>query len=293
LDGFTRSQRTIARTVSVTGCGYWSGRDVRVVFRSAPANAGVKFVRADLPACPRIRATVDQRIDAPRRTVLAAGGATVEMVEHILAALAGLQIDNCEVWVDAAEMPGCDGSSLQFVEALLEAGTVTQSAPCRVLPVSQLVRLGDDECWIEARPALRPGLTLQYRLDYGPASVIGRQTLSVAVAPESFRSELCSSRTFLLRSEADWLQAQGLAKHARYRDLLVFGDDGPIDNTLRYPDECVRHKLLDLVGDLALAGCPISGHIVAYRSGHRLNAELVRTLIAQQANRGQGRLQSA
>ncbi|MGD9646073.1 MAG: UDP-3-O-acyl-N-acetylglucosamine deacetylase [Pirellulales bacterium] len=293
MDGTTRNQRTIARTVSVTGTGYWSGRDVRVVFRSAPADAGVTFVRADLVECPRIPATVDRRIDAPRRTVLAAGGATVEMIEHILAALAGLQIDNCEVWVDAAEMPGSDGSSLAFVEALLEAGTVAQAVPCRVLPVNEIVRLGDDECWIEARPALRPGLTLQYRLDYGPASIIGRQTLSLAITPETFQTELCASRTFLLRSEADWLRAQGLAKRARFSDLLVFGDDGPIDNTLRYPDECVRHKLLDLVGDLALAGCPISGHVVAYRSGHHLNAELVRTLIAQQAYCGQGRLQSA
>ncbi|MBX9787982.1 MAG: UDP-3-O-acyl-N-acetylglucosamine deacetylase [Pirellulales bacterium] len=293
LDSSTRSQRTIARTASVTGCGYWSGRDVRVVFRSAPVDAGVTFVRADLVSCPRIPAVVERRIDAPRRTVLAGDGATVEMVEHILAALAGLRIDNCEVWVDAAEMPGCDGSSLQFVEALLEAGVVAQSAPCRVLHVRETVRLGDDECWIEARPALRPGLTLQYRLDYGPASVIGRQTLSVAVTPESFQKELCSSRTFLLRSEAEWLRSQGLAGHARYSDLLVFGDDGPIGNTLRYPDECVRHKLLDLVGDLALAGGPINGHVVAYRSGHHLNAELVRTLIAEQASRGQGRLQIA
>ena len=266
---------------------------MRVEFRPAAANAGVIFVRGDLAGAPRIAATVDRRIDAPRRTVLASNGAQVEMVEHILAALAGLEIDNCEVWVDAAEMPGCDGSSKAFVDALATTEIVEQSAACRVLHVEQTVRMGSDDCWIEARPALRPGLTLQYRLDYGPASVIGRQTLSLAITPATFRRELADSRTFLLRSEADWLQAQGLAKRASYSDLLVFGDDGPIDNVLRYPDECVRHKLLDLVGDLALAGQPISGHVVAYRSGHHLNAELVRNLLAHQVALSQGWLQSA
>ena len=266
---------------------------MRVEFRPAAVDAGVTFVRGDLAGAPRIAATVDQRIDAPRRTVLSSAGATVEMVEHILAALAGLEIDNCEVWVDAAEMPGCDGSSQAFVDALLTTEIVAQSATCRVLHVDQTVRMGSDDCWIEARPALRPGLTLQYRLDYGPASVIGRQTLSLAITPETFCRELSASRTFLSRSEADWLQAQGLAKRATYADLLVFGDDGPIDNVLRYPDECVRHKLLDLVGDLALAGQPISGHVVAYRSGHHLNAELVRNLLANQAAASQGWLRSA
>ena len=156
MNGSARCQRTITRAVSVTGCGYWSGRDVRVEFRPAAADAGVTFVRGDLAAAPRIAATVDRRIDAPRRTVLANDGAQVEMVEHILAALAGLEIDNCEVWVDAAEMPGCDGSSKAFVDALLTTEFVEQSAACRVLHVDQTVRMGSDDCCTPATKQFLP-----------------------------------------------------------------------------------------------------------------------------------------
>src|SRR5437764_11915687 len=117
-----RKQRTIGREASVQGFGFWSGRDVQLVFRPAAADSGVVFVRSDLDSQPRIKAVVAQRIETPRRTTLRSGGASVEMVEHVMAALAGLQIDNCEVWVDEAEMPGCDGSSLPFVTALENAG---------------------------------------------------------------------------------------------------------------------------------------------------------------------------
>jgi UDP-3-O-acyl-N-acetylglucosamine deacetylase len=124
-------------------------------------------------------------------------------------------------------------------------------------------------------------LNLRCRIDYGPHSAIGEQAFEVSVTPQSFRRELADSRTFLLKQEAEWLRSQGLGRRASYRDLLVFDDDGPIDNSLRYENECVRHKTLDLVGDLALAGCDLVGEIVADCSGHRLNAELVKALTAQ------------
>jgi UDP-3-O-acyl N-acetylglucosamine deacetylase len=240
----------------------------------------VVFIRRDLPHPVRIPARVEHRIEAPRRTTLRAAGASVEMVEHILAALAGLQIDNCEVCVDAAEMPGCDGSSLPFVEALDAAGIIAQPSPRATLIVREVTRLGNDESWIEARPA-PGGLSAKYRLDYGRDNAIGRQTLAMGITPDSFRRELAPGRTFMLKEEADWLRSQGLGKRATAQDLLVFDDLGPVENELRFPDECVRHKLLDLVGDLALAGCDLVGHFVAHRSGHRLNAELVRVLLAE------------
>ena len=124
----TRNQRTIASPAVTAGVGYWSGRDVRVEFRPAAADTGIVFVRADLPDCPRIPAVVQHRVEIPRRTALRRGKASVEMIEHIMAALAGLQIDNCELWVDQAEMPGCDGSCLPFVEAISAAGIVEQNA---------------------------------------------------------------------------------------------------------------------------------------------------------------------
>jgi len=277
----TRRQQTIACAVQVAGYGYWGGKDVRVEFHPAPPNTGIVFVRTDLDVPLRIPALVENRIEIPRRTTLATGGASVEMVEHVLAALGGLQIDNCEVRVDSAEMPGCDGSAEPFAAALAAAGIVPQDWPVRRLVVTDVTRVGDGDSWVEARPARRGGLTVKYRLDYGSDHVIGKQTIELRVTPSSFRTELASARTFLLQSEAEWLRNRGLGARVTARDVLVFGELGPIDNELRFEDECVRHKALDLIGDLTLAGCEIVGHITAYRSGHRLNAELARVLLAE------------
>lgn len=277
----TRKQRTIAAPVAVEGVGYWSGKNVRVEFRPAAANAGVVFVRADLAGNPRIPARVEHRVEIPRRTSLACGGASVEMVEHIMAALSGMRIDNCEVWVDQIEMPGCDGSAMPFVQALDAAGAVVQDADRAFRTIREPIRLGTADCWVEARPCRSGRTILQYELDYGLGNLIGRQSLEIALSPKFFHLNLAPSRTFLLESEAEALQAQGLGQRATPRDLLVFGKDGPIDNELRFPDECVRHKLVDLVGDLALAGCDLVGRFLACRSGHRLNAELVRTIVME------------
>jgi len=277
----TRNQRTIAAATAVKGVGYWSGRDVRVEFWPAAANSGIVFVRCDLPGCPRIAATVANRTETPLRTTLRCADAQVDMVEHIMASLGGLQVDNCEVWVDQPEMPGCDGSALPFVDAILASGFVEQEAPRAAKLVRQPVRLGDGQSWIEARPDASGETVFQYDLDYGQSSPIGRQSLRISLSPDDFRENLAGSRTFLLEHEAAALQAQGLGQRATYRDLLVFGPDGPIDNRLRFADECVRHKLLDMVGDMALAGCDLIGCFHAHRSGHRLNAELVRALLAE------------
>lgn len=276
-----RKQRTLARAVAVTGFGYWSGRDVLVDFRPAAPHSGVVFVRSDIDSAPRVPAAVRSRIEQPRRTTLAAEGVQLEMVEHILAALYGLQVDNCEVWVNASEMPGCDGSCRPFVDAIDSVGIVEQAASRSRLVVTDVTRVGNDECWVEARPTKSNGLSLKYRLDYGNESPIGRQTIEMPITPQTFRTELASARTFLLQEEATWLRSRGLGTRVTNQDLLVFNDEGPIDNELRFENECVRHKALDLVGDLALAGCDLVGHFIAHRSGHRLNAELVKALLAE------------
>ena len=251
-------------------------------FRPAPADMGIVFVRGDLDEPLRIAAVVANRIETPRRTTLTAGGASVEMVEHVMAALAGLQIDNCEVWVNEAEMPGCDGSSLPVVTALEAAGVVEHAALRPRLVVRNITRLGDDESWVEARPTASGAMSVKFRLDYGSGNAIGRQTLQLLVTPDSFRRELAPCRTFVLQQEAEWLVSRGLGKRATHQNLLVFDKDGPVENELRFRDECVRHKTLDLVGDLALAGCDLVGHFIAHRSGHRLNAELVRALLNEE-----------
>ena len=276
-----RKQQTIARPATIWGFGYWSGRDVHVEFRPAQTDTGVVFVRHDLTPTPRIRACVDHRTEVPRRTNLTAAGASVEMVEHLLAALAGLQIDNCEIWVDGAEMPGNDGSSRDAVEALLRAGIVAQDALRACVKIDRVLRIGNSEQWIEARPADRA--IVKYDMDFGRDNIVGRHELEWVVDVQSFRHEIAPARTFILESDARLLRAQGLGLRTTYQDLLVFGADGPIDNNLRFTDECVRHKILDLIGDLALAGCDVQGYILAHRSGHRLNAELARALRVNRA----------
>ena len=277
-----RKQKTLAGPAVVEGFGYWSGRDVRVEFQPAEADTGIVFVRRDAGPDARIEAHVKNRIESPRRTTLRSGAHSVEMVEHILAALAGLRIDNCEVWVDAPEMPGVDGSSQPFVAAIVEAGVVVQSADARRLVVTEPTRVGDDESWVEARPP-QPSqeFGIKFRIEYGNDTAIGRQTCQLAVNPKSFCTELAPARTFVLKEEADWLRSQGLGLRPTEADLLIFGPEGPIENELRFDDECVRHKALDLVGDLALAGCEVVGHFVAHRSGHRLNSELVKALLVE------------
>lgn len=275
----TRYQQTIASSCAVEGFGYWSGRDVRLEFHPAEVNTGVAFVRADLSGRPYIPAGVAYRRDMPRRTNLQVGAVSVDMVEHVLAALAGLQIDNCEIWTTAPEMPGCDGSAAAFVEALSAVGAIAQDAPRAQLVVQNTIRLGDRDSWIEAQPCGGGKTLLRYELDYASAPAIGRQELELPLNPLTFRSQIAPCRTFALRAEAEAWLSHGVGTRATARDLLVFDEHGPIDNPLRFPDECVRHKLLDMVGDLALAGCDLVGRFIAHRSGHHLNAELVRTLL--------------
>lgn len=274
-----RMQQTIAGRAAVEGFGYWSGRDVRIEFRPAAPGAGVTFVRSDLGAAARLAVSSELRIEAPRRTNLRSGRVEVEMVEHVLAALAGLGIDNCEVWTNQPEMPGCDGSSAAFVDALLRAGVVQQGVEARRLVVTETIRVTEGESWIEARRSPKEQLSIEYQLDYPTASVIGRQVARTTITPERFRSELAPCRTFVLRSEAEQLTRQGLGLRVTPRDLLLFDDDGPVDNRLRFPNECARHKALDVLGDLALAGCRIVGEFTAYRSGHRLHAALTQRLV--------------
>jgi UDP-3-O-acyl N-acetylglucosamine deacetylase len=281
-----RKQNTISDETSVSGFGYWNNKDVTVTFRPAEAGSGITFVRTDLSPAVRIKADIEHRIESPRRTVLSHGGANVEMIEHIMSALYGLQIDNCEVHCDGSEMPGCDGSSLPFIEALQSAGVEAQAELRPRLVVTENSRINDDDDgWIEARPLGKKdpiGMHLQYRLDYGINHIIGRQTFRCTLDTELYTEQIAPARTYLLKDEADWMRQQGLGTRATYQDLLVFADpEGVIDNELRFEDECVRHKVLDMVGDLALSGFDLIGNFVAYRSGHRLNAQLAKALLSE------------
>jgi UDP-3-O-acyl N-acetylglucosamine deacetylase len=279
---FNRPQHTIRTRCHVDGFGYWSGEDVRVEFHPAAANTGITFVRTDLagddPTLARIPVRPNLRVPMPRRTNLRHGSAQVDMVEHILAALVGLQIDNCEVRVSAQEMPGCDGSALAFVEALERAGREPQAALRECLEITEVVRVEEDGAWIEARPSSDSGWTIEYLLHYAHHRAVGRQSARVQITPECFRRELASCRTFVLESEAQELVRRGLGTRVAPHDLLLFDSEGPVENQLRFANECARHKALDVLGDLALIGCDLAGEIVAHRSGHQLNARLAEQL---------------
>jgi UDP-3-O-acyl N-acetylglucosamine deacetylase len=273
-----RYQRTLGRAAEVQGIGYLTGANVRLRFLPAPPHSGVVFVRTDLGPDARVEAAVEEVTGTNRRTTLGRPPVCVSLVEHVLAALAGLRIDNCQVELNASEPPGLDGSALGFVEALRPAGLRLQPARRAVWAVERSVVLHQNGATLALHPADGPGLKVSYVLDYGPFSPLGRQTHTQIITPESFAAEIAACRTFVLEEEAAELKRQGLGARTRVSDLLVFGKSGPIGNRLRHQNEPARHKILDLIGDLSLLGQDLYGHVVAYRSGHPLNVELVRIL---------------
>jgi len=276
-----RFQQTIEHMVHVSGRGYWSGRPITLTFLPGAPNSGIVFRRVDLPGRPEIQSVAANRRDTSLRTTLVRDTCHVEMVEHVAAALYAMEIDNCIVECDAPEMPGMDGSALAFAVALERAGTRKQPAVATEIELTMPLRVGTDSHWVMAIPSSDPGLTLQYQLDYGPNSPIPASTTTYKLDRDTFTQTIAPARTFLSESEARGLQSQGIASHVTYRDLVVFGPNGPIDNTPRFDDECSRHKLLDLIGDLSLCGSRVQGKIIAHRSGHILNgtlAEAVREL---------------
>ena len=275
-----RMQHTLANPAIVEGFGFWSGLDIRVEFHPAKVGAGLNFVRIDLPNQPVIPLSLDYHLLQPRQTSLAHGDAQVNMIEHVVAALSGLQIDNCEIRVNSAEMPGIDGSSQMFVAALLKAGIITQPATRPKRVVYKMIRVGNDQNWIEAKPSYTGETKFVYHLDYGDDNPIQRQSYRFIFCPEQFILQLMSCRTFLTKAEADQLLAMGLCSRVSPQNVLVFDENRqPIDNTLLFPDECARHKVLDMLGDFSLGGCDWVGEFVAYRSGHHLNLECVRELL--------------
>jgi len=253
-----------------------------LVIAPAPAGEGIVFERTDIEPNVQIPAIVANTTSRARRTTLCSGDVTIETVEHLMSALAGLGIDNAIIRIDGPEVPCGDGSSMQFVEQIMQAGTVTQDLPRRMMKVSAPICLQDGDAMIAAFPTEQSGLQVVYDLDYGEASSrIEQQTQTWNSATSSYATEVAPARTFSLQEEAQALQSQGLCTHLSPSDMLVIGEDGPIDNTFRFDNEPVRHKILDIIGDLYLAGSFIQGRIIASKSGHALNRKLCKAIIEQ------------
>jgi UDP-3-O-acyl N-acetylglucosamine deacetylase len=256
-----------------------TGTPVRIRFLPAPADSGINFLRTDLPGATPIPAKADHVSGTARRTTLGSGPNQVTLVEHALAALAGMRIDNCLIELNSVEPPGLDGSAEAYVETLVDAGTTLQQQRKQRLLITEPVTVSENGATLSIYPRDGEEFVISYLLDYGPASPIAPQSHTETITPARFRQEIARCRTYVLEQEAYELQRQGVGRHLKASELLVFGQKGLIDNRLRFPDEPARHKILDLVGDLALCGYDLVGHVVAYRSGHPLNVSLARTLM--------------
>ncbi len=280
-------QKTIKSEGKIHGRGLFEGKEAKVIFRPSPANSGVTFVRTDIPEPVRISAVASNLAERSRRTTIKKGSVSIETIEHCLAAINALEIDNMIIEVNGSELPAPDCSSAEYFKVLKRAEMVEQDVSRKEFVIKEPITITAGDACIYALPYSDDGLSLTYDLDYGGHTGIDRQIFSCRLTPENFENHLASARTFLLEAEAKQFQARGIGTHISPRDILVINSDGPIKNSYRFPNECVRHKIVDLIGDLTLVGRAVKGRIVAYKSGHALNQQLVRKLYeaAQQQER--------
>lgn len=274
-------QKTITKEVTLKGIGLHAGNSVEVKFKPAPASSGINFIRTDLPDKPRILACVGNIINqtlGPRRTSIGQGGVEVQTIEHIIAALAGLAIDNIDVEINGEEAPGLDGSATPFIEILQTAQIVEQDSTRQYFQIREPLWVEDKDSSLIVLPA--NDFRISYTLSYDHP-LLKSQFLSFEINQETFEKEIAPSRTFCLEREVDNLRKEGLGKGANYDNTLVVGEKGVIDNKLRFSDEFARHKILDLIGDLYLLGLPLKGHVIALKSGHSLNIKLLGKIFQQ------------
>ena len=274
-------QRTVRRTVEIEGVGLHSGSDARVRILPAPADHGLVFSRRDLGGAT-VEATPEAIGDSSLATTLSCDGVSVGTVEHLLAALRGLGIDNARIEVDGPEIPILDGSSAPFVTAVRAAGgSAVQRAARRTLAVRRPIPIRDGERAILALPAR--DFRISYAIDF-PHPAIGYQAVALSVDEEVFAASIAPARTFCLLRDVQAMRASGRARGGSLDNAVVVGDEGIVGGALRFRDEFVRHKVLDLIGDLALLGAPLLAHVVVFKGGHRLHAQLVRRLRAGAAS---------
>lgn len=270
-------QRTIACDVTTTGIGLHSGEPCTVTFKPAQPDTGVVFVRTDLPGSPLIPSHPDHLCQRMRRTALAVGDVEVHTCEHFLSAAYGLGIDNLRVEMTAVEFPGLDGSAKDFVELLRGAGIIEQGVERPIFEVTEPVSISDGRTTLVALP-WKGGLKITYTLDDHGGALGGAQVVEVELTEQGFAEHIAPARTFCMAKEVEMLRAMGLGKGANYDNTCVYDGTQVIGTQLRFRDEAARHKILDMVGDLAHGRRRLHAHIIAVRSGHRENMLLVQEL---------------
>jgi len=275
-------QKTIAKEFSLKGIGLHTAVKVSARFKPAEPDSGVSFIRSDMASRPVIKASLENILPqsrSPRRTSVGKDRAEVHTIEHLLAALSGLGIDNITVELDNNELPGMDGSALSFTDSLLKAGIKEQDKPRRYYFLKEAISADEGGASVMALPSEE--FRISYTVSYNHPMLKAQFRQADLGSAEAFQSEIASARTFCLEEEAAPLKQQGMGLGADYDNTLVLGKTGVIKNKLRFEDECVRHKILDLMGDLYLLGRPLKAHVIALRSGHPLNLKLVKRIQQQ------------
>jgi UDP-3-O-[3-hydroxymyristoyl] N-acetylglucosamine deacetylase len=280
-------QHTIRKAVECRGVGLHTGVPVSMTLRPASADHGVVF--RVLPDGHEIPVRPASLLNGHYATTIGTNGVQLQTVEHLLAAVRALGIDNLQVDVDGPELPAMDGSAAPFVSLLYAAGLESQPATRWPLRVSETLRVGDAARWIQISPA--PELRLSYTLDLDHPAV-GVQVVSIAPSEQRFVEEVASARTYGFLKDLELLRQQGLARGGSLANAVIVGERRVLNGALRFHDEFVRHKILDVIGDLALLGQPVIGHVVARNAGHALNHQLVRE-IAQRARHWAGGVEQA
>lgn len=269
--------QTLARAVSVSGHGLHSNLPCTVTLVPTPKASGLLLVH--LPTGTEIPVSADRTGDLRLATTLVKGDVRFQTVEHLLSALMGLEVEHLRIEVDGEELPILDGSAAPWVDAILDAGIRPLDGRRRFLKVLRPVEVRQDGKWIRVSPAERSsGLRIRYTIDFDHPA-IGRQTRELGLTPEKFRREVGAARTFCLSHEIDWMRSKGLALGGSLENAVVFGPEGPLNDALRFEDEAVRHKILDLIGDLALLGAPLLGFVEAHAAGHAMHVALAKALL--------------
>lgn len=274
-DAMSALQQTIAKEVSLTGIGVHTGEETTITFKPAPPDHGYSFIRTDLPGKPELPVDADHVVleESILQTALGQGEEQVKTVEHVLSAVRGLDIDNVIMELDGNEAPIADGSAKPFVDLLHEAGMVSQDRPRNYITINEPIWLFEDGLELAIIPSNTLEITFKINYDH-PA--IGIASASFLITPETFAKEIAPARTFCFLRDVEKIRAEGKIKGGSLDCALVIGDDGFINDDMRFPDEIIRHKILDVIGDFAFLGAPLKAHIVAVRSGHAFNHKFVR-----------------
>jgi len=267
-------QRTLTKEISISGKGLMLGQPVTITIKPAPEDYGIVFQRMDLEGVPTLKACPENyQADLPRCTSIGDGHTKINSVEHLLSALGGMGIDNAQIDVEGPELPSLDGSSLPYVERIIDVGITEQNSDKKFINLKSPIAVDDGE----RRLVLLPSSHLQITLVYDHPQ-LPTQMATFTITPEVYISEIAPSRSFCLASEVEMLKELGIGRGASYENVVVVEDDGSVSSELRFSNEFVRHKILDLIGDFYLAGQLPKANVIAIKSGHELHAELVMSL---------------